>query len=291
MKNTYAHLAKSLPGFVSPSTSSQKEGTVDEGYYLVLEVKENFTDHNTDYVRILAPHLGDNDTWICSRYKEERYAEIMEREIKMANIDQSNDPMAVDESELTQLLANFEGFIYDLDEARYPYPLDGVKLPMAPPDKNNCCTFVEALVVKAWQNVHNLEWNNEKHGQMMIFSAMDYYSPVTALLHSDVATVLNPDDAPAPWSVIQGWRNQWRSGHTFIILDYHPETDRVLTLESNASYKLNGVGFRQIGNLRDVEIDRDWWKNEDLWTWEKLKSTYRYRKLAALKVKNRTWTT
>jgi hypothetical protein len=44
-------------------------------------------------------------------------------------------------------------------------------------------------------------------------------------------------------TLIQGWHRQWRSGLTFLIVDYHGPTDRILALESNSSYKLNGVGF------------------------------------------------
>ena len=65
----------------------------------------------------------------------------------------------------------------------------------------------------------------------------------------------------------------------------------MLTLESNSSYKLNGVGFRAIGNLRDVngKPPDEWWKIGDLWTWERIQSTYRFRRQARFKVKNRTW--
>jgi hypothetical protein len=166
-------------------------------------------------------------------------------------------------------------------------------LPQAPPKTNNCCTFVEALVVKAWQNKFNsqFKWSNTRHGQMMIFSADDYFSPVTALVESDIALAVDDSDAaPNPWTVIQGWRQQWRGGHTFIIVDHHIETDRVLTLESNSSYRLNGVGFRMIGNIGEFNNPpENWWNRTDLWTWERIKSTYRYRKQAWLKVSERTW--
>lgn len=56
------------------------------------------------------------------------------------------------------------------------------------------------------------------------------------------------------------------SGHTFLIVDHHGPTDRVLTLESNSYYKLNGVGFRVIGYLQDMEVQppANWWDIGDL---------------------------
>jgi hypothetical protein len=127
---------------------------------------------------------------------------------------------------------------------------------------------------------------------MMILSNDDFFSPVTAAIESNMAVAVpEPDTPPHPWTVIQGWRRQWRSGHTFIIVDHHEQTDRVLTLESNRAYKLNGVGIRAIGNIRDIGglPPEAWWEREDLWTWERMRSTYRYRQQAWLKVKDRTW--
>jgi hypothetical protein len=127
---------------------------------------------------------------------------------------------------------------------------------------------------------------------MMILSNDDFFSPVTAVIEKKMAVaVLSPDTPPHPWTLIQGWRRQWRDGHTFLIVDHHTQTDRVLTLESNSAYKLNGVGFRGIGNLRDMETQppENWWEIEDLWTWDRICWTYRYRQQANLKVKDRKW--
>jgi hypothetical protein len=191
------------------------------------------------------------------------------------------------------LLPEFVEFTYDLDEARYPYPLPGVNVPQAPPQYNNCCTFVEALLVGAWAKTYtDFQWSRERHAQMMILSSDDYFSPVTAVVESGMGvSVADPDVPPHPWTVIQGWRRQWRNGHTFIIVDHHGPTDRVLTLESNSAYKLDGCGFRGIGNLRDTggSPPGNWWDPPDLWTWERIRATYQYRQQAWLKVKDRSW--
>ncbi len=146
--------------------------------------------------------------------------------------------------------------------------------------------------MKAWTDTHNsITWNPDRHRQMMIYSSDDYFSPVTAVVDSGIGVAVRDEDAaPHPWTLVQGWRRLWRGGHTFFIIDHHESTDRVLTLESNSAYKLDGVGFRSIGNLRDVGGPPDaWWEQDDLWTWERIQSTYRFRRQARLKVKERSW--
>lgn len=293
LKNQYAILKQSLKGFEEPDTSSQVEGTIPSGTYLVLEYKENFPTQDTDYIHIEVPALGDEETWICSRWKDSEYATIESRQVQAAvPIDFGTDVMTIEENALVSLLPDFYDFEYDLDRARYPYPITGFKAPIAPPQTNNCCTFVEGLVVKAWENaIDGFEWSRARHGQMMIFSADDFFSPVTALVESGIAEPVTDDDqSPHKWTVVQGWRKQWSGGHTFIILDHDPVTDKVMTLESNSAYKLNGVGYRMVGNVKDFNAPPENWQQLDnLWTWERIKSTYRYRKQCILKLKDISW--
>lgn len=289
----YAKLLNALKGFEDPDTNSQYQGRVTSGKYLVEEVKENFPNQDSDFAQIVVPALGDEKTWICTRWKDKRYATINEELSQPAiALDFANDEESIDEDSLTELLPSFYDFSYDLDQARYPFELSGFNAPLAPPNQNNCCTFVEALLVKAWENAKDdFSWSMNNHRQMMIFSANDYYSPVTCLVNAHMADVVeNHDQSPHPWTAIQGWRKQWTSGHTFIILDHHPETDRVLTLESNSAFNLNGVGYRKIGNVRDFNNPpENWWQNEQLWTWERVKSVYRFRNQCIIKVKNLSW--
>lgn len=281
-----------LKGFVSPDTASQFEGYVDPGRYEVLEQKVNYPNSDTDYVRISAPFLGANDTWLCLRWKQQSYGTLANvtppaRTIPTAEADYLPESALIDE------LPSFFQYTYDFDHAYYPVPLNNVRVPLAPPETNNCCTFVEALIVQAWQkNSASFSWSAERHRQMMIMSEEDYFSPITALVEADIAVfVPDPETRPSPWTVIQGWRHKWRGGHTFIIVDYDPETDHVLTLESNNAYKLNGVGFREIGNLRDVggRPPLHWAHTPRLWTWNGIMATYRFREQATLKVRDYQW--
>lgn len=285
-----ARLSIRLKGYLEPDTSAQLEGFLEPGDWLVEEVRKNHPDAGSDYARIVAPSLGAGDTWICTRWRDHQYAELIGRGDKAdyERRDFSGDPLAVQSSKLLDGLTEFTEFTYDLDDARYPYELPGVQLPLAPPKYNNCCTFVEALLAKAWADVHpgSFVWGAERHRQMMILSSDDYFSPVTAAVESGMAVACAAgDERPQPWTIIQGWRAQWRDGHTFLVLDYHPGSDKVLTLESNSAYKLDGVGYRGIGNLRDHEKPpADWWTYSSVWTWKRICSTYRYRQQAVLKV-------
>jgi hypothetical protein len=294
MPKLKARVLVRLPGFVDPDTGSQREGWVEPGEYAVDDYKTDFPTAQTDFALLQVPGLGANDTWVCSRWNESRYASVEAAAIPAPpEVDFAGDPFAIAESHLVDLLPHFHDFTYDLDDARYPFEVDGVHLPLAPPRSNNCCTFVEGLLAKAWAQTDGFEWNARRHGQMMIFSADDFFSPVTAAVESGMAVLApDPDAAPHPWSVVQGWRHQWRGGHTFLILAHHKRTDRVLTLESNSAYALDGVGCRGLGNLRDLPHGRppaDWWKNENAWTWERICSTYRLRQVAYLKVLNPRW--
>lgn len=290
---TYAKLLNALKGFEDPDTNSQYQGKVPSGKYLVEEIKEDFPNQDTDYAQLSVPSLGDEKTWICSRWKNNRYAAIEEEEVQSAEaVNFTDDEFSIDEKSITDLLPSFYDYAYDLDRARYPFMLGSFNVPLAPPNQNNCCTFVEALLAKAWENSKDdFSWGMNEHRQMMIFSANDFYSPITCLVNADMAAAVEDhDQSPHPWTVIQGWRKQWTSGHTFIILNHHVETDRVLTLESNSAYKLNGIGYRMIGNLNDFKSPpENWWQNDQLWTWQRIKSIYQFRNQCVLKVKNLNW--
>lgn len=127
---------------------------------------------------------------------------------------------------------------------------------------------------------------------MMIFSTDDYFSPVTAALETGMGEKVDDvEAAPNPWTLVQGWKTQWTGGHTFIIVDHHKETDKILTIESNKAFGLNGVGFRKIGmaSVLNNQPPENWWELPGVWTWAQIKNSYKFRAMATLKVKNRSW--
>jgi hypothetical protein len=210
----------------------------------------------------------------------------------------NNNPKFVPEAALIALLPAFSDYTYDLQEPRYPYKIPGISSSLVePPKANNCCTFVEALLVKAWLDVHgdNFSWTSTNHQQMMIMLPGDLFSPVTAVIESGMGVeVPNINGLPAPWTVIQGWRslNPPNGGHTFLILDVHPPTQRILTLESNKAFDMDGPGCRRHGDLDDFPNQHpgsNWHTNDKLWTWRKFLDFYRHMKLAKLNVEDVKW--
>ena len=291
-----ADLGQRLKGFHEPDTSSEFEGWLDPGRYTVLEHRENFPTADSDFARLQVPTLGAGDTWICARWKGERYAEV-----KAATPQRPPDSLeigagetAVPESALTALLPTFHPYTYDLDQPRYPFELPSTRVPQAPPEQINCCTFVEALLVRAWADAHGtFRWDTARHRQMMINEPDDLFSPVTAAVESGMAAAVDDaDQIPRPWTVIQGWRPGFRSGHPFLVVAHHPASDRVLTLEANSAFGLDGVGCRTLGNLRDLTDGRPpagWWERAEAWTWQRICTVYRERRQASLRVTEASW--
>lgn len=276
------YIKRKLPAFVDASTKSLRLGFLSSGYYEVLRDHLDFPDSDTDYTQVKSD-LGD--VWICSRWKEEVYVK------RPAATPEINADEAISES---QLLANLEAYnvsTYSLDDPHYPFVLNGVGLPQAPPSQNNCCTFVEGLIVKSKQDADpDFPWDIAKHNDMMITSKDDLFSPITQAVSSGLAVEIDQDQ-PHPWTIIQGWRAEFKGGHTFIIVHHDLKTDKVLTLESNKYYGLNGVGFRGLGNSDQFgnKVPEDWTKNPKVFTWARIKKTYPNYKIAALKVKDLSW--
>jgi hypothetical protein len=213
----------------------------------------------------------------------------------------TEDPMAIDESLLVARLKGFKGYGYHLTEGiSYPWPLPQLSVRTGlPSPKINCCTFVEALLVKAWEDAvgTRLHWGPERHKQMMILGS-DLFSPITAVVEAGMATPLElPEKDVPPWTIVQAWKDLRgkEGGHTFLIVAQRQEA--VLTLEANASHRLEGVGFRGLGHAERFHFapPPGWWEHPNLWkdgkmwTWPRIRDAYPDLKLARLKVKGLQW--
>lgn len=190
-------------------------------------------------------------------------------------IDRADD--LVPEATVLACLRAFEGYQYKRKRGKvsYPYQLPGLTLPDPPPRRNDCSTFVEGLVVGAWAEANEgFVWSNERHDQMMVSDEAAYpFSPITALVDTGIARAVPDSQAPpAPWTVIQAWDATQTTGHALIVVAYHPPTDRILTLESTNGHRLNGVGFRNFGNLESVDAGppHRWWEEARAPTWTHL---------------------
>ena len=161
----------------------------------------------------------------------------------------------------------------------------------------NCCVFVEDLLVGAF----GTPWNVELHDLMMINKiADDRFGPITAAIRAGMATRLEPpisDQIPLSWtevgwSIAQGWRKSGDgadAGHAFLVSNTVVSRSAPLAiLEANRAYKLNGVGWRGIGKLRDVGIrPKPSDRAKSTWTWGKIRAFYTHGlRIARLNVGN-----
>ena len=149
----FARLHRDLDCYLEPDTSLDPIKHLSAGSYEVLTIKSRFPDSSTDYIQLRVPELAEEVAWICARWRNRTYATINEGQEVDVTASEAVD--VIPELALVRLLPEFTGYEYSLKKPRYPFPLPGVpNLPLEPPPVNNCCTFVEALLVKAWFDIH-----------------------------------------------------------------------------------------------------------------------------------------
>jgi hypothetical protein len=227
-------------------------------------------------------------------------------------------------------------------DACYPYQLgDLITLPQPKKDdfkSNNCCTFTEALLIKSFQDKfgkEKIKWDQKKHNFWNIVSespnSNDSQKEITVNKNERIDAIYSVEELgigniegkvedgqppknwdPVPWTLVQGFKNKlngdWGEGHSFIIMDLHKESKRVLILESNSTDaetggkpKLkDGPQFRQCGHIDKYEkqgyrLEKKEWigyklteKEMKKVIWSKLTDStegdYKYRVMARLRV-------
>lgn len=186
---------------------------------------------------------------------------------------------------LLEQLALYRGWVYG--SPRYPSALPGVRLPLAPPNHVDCCSFVEGLVIGAAVRAGlDPGWGLAEHNRAMVLTPRDRFGPVEVLIDAGLAWPLALDDVPPAWTVCQGWRRDG-GGHTFLIAETAGQ--RVLLLEANRGYMLNGPGWRAIAPLGEAREDQDglppkWWQDPLAWTWAMVRDLYPELAVCALRV-------
>jgi|TARA_R110000824_G_scaffold21548_1_gene80451 hypothetical protein len=73
---------------------------------------------------------------------------------------------------------------------------------------------------------------------------------------------------PGPWLVQYFTNPKTFAGHSMLVIAHDEKTDKILTLEANRSYGLDGAGWAEIGNLRDVINPGPNWMDKVSQTWE-----------------------
>lgn len=252
-------LLQDLNQFGLPDTTTPKVGKLAAGTY---EVVGRETSGNDEYVQVT--------TWICSKSNGVTYAVFEEPPV----VD------GIDEQALVTTLQRFRGYVYSLNSPKYTGPIPNVTVPLEPPKQDSCCTFVEDLVVHGFQlGQWSFYWDQVRHDQMMVADWNDLWSPPHGVADAGLArSVQGPSTSlplPQPWTVCQGWGAT--SGHTFIVLAVHSQSNKVLLLDSSSAFGYSGPGLRGLGDL-DAYLSSgppaDWWTKPSVPTWASILKSY-----------------
>lgn len=181
--------------------------------------------------------------------------------------------------EVLRLVDAFRFYRYGADDVGFPWPLPGVRLPLAregAPRLTNCCTFAAALLVRALEPAYDYD-----HHRAWMVQTADRFGPVSSALELGMADPLRDEDWPGAWRLCQGWRENGR-GHTFIVVETD-HLERCLILEANRAFGLDGVGYRDVGprwQLGGAPLPAA----PATWTWARLRSTYPSMRVCALRI-------
>lgn len=227
----------------------------------------------------------------------------------------------VREADILALLPDWEAYVYSgAWAANYPNhyylgsnndSLRGFDLDEPPGLEIACNGFTQAIITEAWfRKYPQLRWNKDNWSGFIIENVWDTvnnqvgfdpFGPMTETLRGDGSIAMSvlvdaSENRPPPrWSLIQGW-SKWDpvkhatenraadgsiGGHSFIIVDHHPGTDKILTIEANHGLSLNGIGMRCLGNISGQKHAGIITPNKDrLWiekaapTWQETKQNY-----------------
>jgi len=154
---------------------------------------------------------------------------------------------------------------YKLVGAQTPVQPNGIRLnsSVVGDETINCTQFTTFMVSQAfktkWTSDQWARWQNT--GRQKKTLDVPNYGPRVAL-DWGVATT-SPGKGPL---LIQYFTAT--GGHSLIVLVHDEKSDKILTLESNSYYGIDGVGWAGIGNLRDVPNPGANWMDKTTQTWE-----------------------
>jgi hypothetical protein len=185
----------------------------------------------------------------------------------------------VKERDVLRLVDAFRGWSYSRTDVGFPWPLPRVRLPLVSqgaPRATNCCAFLAALLVNAFRPDYDLD-----HHTAWMIAGADVFGPISSAIELGLARPLAPEEWPGSWRLCQGWRADG-GGHTFVVVRTE-EDGRVLVLEANRAFLLNGVGYRDVGprwGLGEAMLPAA----SATWTWARLQSYYPALRACALGV-------
>jgi len=273
--------AQPLKLFLAPETGTKVLARLPSGRFPLLEEHVDF----------------QGATWVKTRDADTRQEGWIVSE-QGGRIWAARPKAVLEESRLVDNALDYLGWGYRLRGARYPGPIAGVSgLLLAPPTDSNCNTFTESVVLDAALEQGLLpRMTREAHRLWMVMELpRDEAGCAGAAVKLGLATALEDvDELPPSWTLCQGWTGRG-GGHSFFILDSDPESQKILTLESNEAkqYRLSGPGFRHLGGLGNFPAPGHHpgasWQQLQVWTWQEFREAYPRVFASVLHVDGDTW--
>ncbi len=154
---------------------------------------------------------------------------------------------------------------YRLHDAQCPSNPPGVRLNYIGDEWTNCVQFTSWLLAYSFSGV---QFSGNQWSRWMVGGDLQGKPPIVPNWGPKVVLEWGAGTtAPERGAyLIQYFTSS--GGHSLIVVDRDPETDKILTLESNSGYGLNGAGWGEIGNLRDTLNPGLNWPEEVSQTWE-----------------------
>lgn len=179
------------------------------------------------------------------------------------------------------------------------YSLTGAQLPKFPPgvtflsskflgeSYSNCSMFTAYFLGNGFGGPFTkdqwMEWQVAKGTDQTVYRG---YGPSVAC-EWGVGEMTPANAVPKNGVYLIQSFSTWPKGHSWIVIDYDEDTDKILTLESNGtSSGINGVGFGSLGPIRSTNAHD--WKNRVTMTWEGRTRSYSQIYMAKLAIDHQT---
>lgn len=161
---------------------------------------------------------------------------------------------------------------YNLTEPQIPQQPPGVNFlsRILGTDRTNCSTFTAYLLGCGF----GVEMSKDDWLRWQIAKGLDAnyegYGPGVCV---DLGLGEWASGLPRDGVYLMQTFTKWPAGHSWLVLDYDPSTDKALTLEANSKGGIDGVGFWDAGSFRNVDQLGSWTEQVSM-TWTKRMSWY-----------------
>ena len=160
------------------------------------------------------------------------------------------------------LLKNFTKQSYRLSKAQCPTNPPGMQLQRIGLEWTNCVLFTSWILANSFGGV---QFTKTQWKKWMVSGDYEGSPPVVPNWGPRVALewgVATQAPTRGPWLVQYFTKT---GGHSLIVVQHDPETDKILTLEAVAAH--DGVGWFQIGHVSEIENPGSKWTDKVTQTW------------------------